>query len=152
MTTSLLLKASYIHGIKNSSIAFRLIEDYHHEYQSLLEGISDYLLDQIKWWEEPDHGVMFYDIENNQTSEAIKLKMYHFWSYSLKEEWERTRNCGNISPSKPALYQQYQTKLTADNISESTNNNSFMLKSDKIKIVKYNKISIFNPIQSCVLI
>ena len=72
-------------------IPFKLFEDYPYEYQSHLEEISDYLLDQIKLWEETDHGVMFYDIENNQTNEASKLKMHHFQSYSLKEEWKRTR-------------------------------------------------------------
>ena len=34
---------------------------------------------------------MFYDIENNQTNEASKLKMQQFRSYSIKEELERTR-------------------------------------------------------------
>ena len=34
---------------------------------------------------------MFYDIENNQTNEASKVKIHHFWSYSLKEKWERTK-------------------------------------------------------------
>ena len=72
-------------------IAFKLIDDSPYEYQIHLEGISDYLLDQIKWWEETDHGVMFYDIKDNQTNEAIKVKIHHFWSYSLKEEWERTK-------------------------------------------------------------
>ena len=37
------------------------------------------------------NGVVFYHIENNQTNEASKLKMHHFWSYSHKEEWERTK-------------------------------------------------------------
>ena len=72
-------------------IAFKLIDHSPYEYQIHLVGISDYLLDQIKWWEETDHGVMFYDIENNQTNEAIKVKIHHFWSYSLKEKWERTK-------------------------------------------------------------
>ena len=72
-------------------IPFKLIEDYPYKYQSHLEGISDYLLDQTKWWEETDHGVMFYDIENNQINEASKLKMHHFRSCSVKEEWERTK-------------------------------------------------------------
>ena len=97
--TSVERKTSYIHDIydgikktqKNSLIPFKLIEDYPYEYQSHLEGISDYLLDQIKWWEETDRGVMFYDTENNQTNEVNKLKMHHFRSYSLKEEWERAR-------------------------------------------------------------
>ena len=186
-----------------------MIEDYPYEHQSHLEGISDYLLDQIKWWEETDHGVMFYDIENNQTNEASKLKMHHFRSYSFKEEWERTRklwekcisskdlipakkmkyfdengtkvtatlttlnhfqmnekdtsknllspksetedlttnshislseynsiqpstiDISNISPSTPALHQEYQTKLTGDDTSESKNNISSLLESDK---------------------
>ena len=92
-------KTSYIHDIydgitnmqKNSLVPFKLIEDYPYEYQSHLDGISDYFPNQIKWWEETDHGVMFHGIENNQTNEASKLKMHHFRSYSLKEEWERTR-------------------------------------------------------------
>ena len=68
-----------------------MIEDYSYEHQSHLEGISDYLLDLIKWWEETDHGAMFYDIENNQTNEASHLLIDHFRSYSIKEEWERPR-------------------------------------------------------------
>ena len=97
--TSVERKPSYIHDIydsitntqKNSMIPFKLIEDYPYEYQSHLERISDYLLDQIKWWEETDHGVMFYDIEKNQKIEGSKLKMHHFRSYSIKGEWARTR-------------------------------------------------------------
>ena len=61
-----------------------------------------------------------------------------------------------MSPSKPTLYQEYQTKLTGDNTSKSMNNISSRLKSDKTKTVKYNKmstkVSIFNPSQSCMLI
>lgn len=57
-----------------------------------------------------------------------------------------------MSPSKPTLYQEYQTKLTGDNTSESLNNISSRLKSDKNKTVKYNKmstkVSIFNPSQA----
>ena len=57
-----------------------------------------------------------------------------------------------MSPSKPTLYQEYQTKLTGDNTSESLNNISSRLKSDKTKTVKYNKmstkVSIFNPSQA----
>ena len=57
-----------------------------------------------------------------------------------------------MSPSKPTLYQEYQTKLTGDNTSESMNNISSRLKSDKNKTVKYNKmstkVSIFNPSQA----
>ena len=95
--TSLKRKIFYIHDIydnikntqKYSLIPFKLIGDYPYEYQSHLEGISDYLLNQIKWWEEADHGVTFYDIENNQKIEASKLKIHHFRSYSIKEEWER---------------------------------------------------------------
>ena len=76
---------------KDSLIPFKLIENYPYEYQSHLERISDYLLDLIKWWEETDHGVMFYDIENNQKIEASKLKMHHSRPYSIKEEWAKTR-------------------------------------------------------------
>ena len=86
--TSVERKTSYIHDIydsikntqKNSLIPFKLIEDYPYEYQSHLEGISDYLLDQIKWWEETDHGVMFYDTENNQKIQGSMIKMHHFQS------------------------------------------------------------------------
>ena len=63
--TSVERNTSYIHDIydslkntqKNSLIPFKLIEGYPYEYQSHLEEISDYLLDQIKWWVEVDHGV-----------------------------------------------------------------------------------------------
>ena len=63
--TSVERNTSYIHDIygslkntqKNSLIPFKLIEVYPYEYQSHLEEISDYLLDQIKWWVEVDHGV-----------------------------------------------------------------------------------------------
>ena len=40
-------------------------------------------------------------------------------------------NISNISPSTPALHQEYQTKLTGDDTSESKNNISFLLESDK---------------------
>ena len=63
--TSVERNTSYIHDIydslkntqKSSLIPFKLIEVYPYEYQSHLEEISDYLLDQIKWWVEADHGV-----------------------------------------------------------------------------------------------
>ena len=42
-----------------------------------------------------------------------------------------TINISNISPSTPALHQEYQTKLTGDDTSESINNISFLLESDK---------------------
>ena len=231
-STSVERKTSYIHNIydsikntpKNSVIPFKLIEDYPYEYQSHLEGISDYLLDQTKWWEETDHGVMFYDIENNQTNEATKLKIHHFRSYSLKEEWERTRklwekcisskdlipakkmkyfdengtkvivtlttlnhfqvnekdksnnllnpqpetedlinnshislseydtiqpstiNTSNNSPSTPVLYQEYQTKLTGDDTSESIYNISSILESDKTQLPKSTDATKYQPI------
>ena len=78
---------------KISLILFKLIEDYPDEYQRHLEEIRDYLLDQIKWCKETDHGVMFYDIEKNKKIEGSTLKMHHFRSYSIKEEWERKKNC-----------------------------------------------------------
>ena len=216
-STSVERKTSYIHNIydsikntqKNSVIPFKLIEDYPYEYQSHLEGISDYLLDQTKWWEETDHGVMFYDIENNQKIEASKLKMHHFQSYSITEKWAKTRkllekrisskdlipvkkmkyfdengttvivklttlnhfqvnekdksnnflnpkpekdlittnscislseydniqpseiNISNFFPSTPTLYQEYQTKRTGNDSSESINNISSLQESDK---------------------
>ena len=40
-------------------------------------------------------------------------------------------NISNISPSAPILYQEYQTKLTGDNTSESINNISSIQESDK---------------------
>ena len=63
--TSVERNTSYIHDIydslkntqKNSLIPFKLIEGYPYEYQSHLEEMSDYLLDQIKWWVEADNGV-----------------------------------------------------------------------------------------------
>ena len=101
-STSVERKTSYIHNIydniKNAQkgflIPFKLIEDYPYEYQSYLEGLSHYLLDQIKWWEETDHDVMFYDIENNQINKASKLKMHDLGPYSLKKEWGGQKNCG----------------------------------------------------------
>ena len=79
------------------------------------------MLDQTKWWEEADHGVMFYDIENNQTNKASKLKMHHFWSYFLKEEWERTRklwgscisNTDLIPAKKMKYFDENGTKVTS---------------------------------------
>ena len=55
--TSVERKTSYMHDIydsikntqKDSLIPFELTEDYPYEYQSHLEGLSDYLLNQIKW-------------------------------------------------------------------------------------------------------
>ena len=121
--TSVERKTSYLHDIydsikntqKNSLIPFKLIEDYLYECQSHLERISDYLLDQIKWWEETDHGVMFYDIENNQTNEATKLKIHHFRSYSLKEEWERTRKLWEKCISSKDLIPAKKMKHFAEN-------------------------------------
>ena len=42
-----------------------------------------------------------------------------------------TINISNISPSTPALHQEHQTKLTEDDTSESINNISSLLESDK---------------------
>ena len=60
---------------KNSMTQFKLVEDCPYEYQSYLQRISDYLLGQIEWWEETDHGIMFYDTENNQRNKTSKLKI-----------------------------------------------------------------------------
>ena len=58
-----------------------------------------------------DHGVMFYDIENNKKIDASTLKMHHFRSYSIKEEWERTKKlwekCISSNDSIPAKKMKY---------------------------------------------
>ena len=121
--TSVDRKTSYIHDIydsikntqKNSLIPFKLIEDYTYEYQSHLEGISDYFLDQIKWWEETDDGVMFCDIENNKKIEGSTLKMHHFRSYSIKEEWERTNKLWEKCISSKDLIPAKEVKYFDEN-------------------------------------
>ena len=46
---------------------------------------------------------MFYDMGANQKIEVSKLKIHHFRSYSIKEEWERTRKLWKKSISSKDL-------------------------------------------------
>ena len=79
---------------KNSLISFKLIQNYSYEYQSYLESKSDYLLDQIKWWKETDHGVMLYHIESDQTNEVSKLKIRHSGHIPARKNGREQKNCG----------------------------------------------------------
>ena len=56
---------------KNSLIPFKLIKDYPYKYQSYLGRIYGYLLNQIIWWKETHHSIMFHDIENIPKIEAF---------------------------------------------------------------------------------
>ena len=55
-------------------------------------------------------------------------------------------NTSNISPSTPTLYQEYQTKLTGDDTSESINNISSIQESDKRQPSKLTKAAKYQPI------
>ena len=55
-------------------------------------------------------------------------------------------NISNISPSTPTLYQEYQTKITGDDTSESINNISFIKQSDKCQPSKLRNATKYQPI------
>ena len=69
-------------SFSNTIIPFDWIEIYAFQYQSMLNRIADYLLNEKKWWEENTNGVVFYDIDNNEHEKII----HHFRSSTLKEE------------------------------------------------------------------
>ena len=56
---------------KNSLIPFKLIKDYPYKYQSYLGRIYGYLRNQIIWWKETHHSIMFHDIEKIPKIEAF---------------------------------------------------------------------------------
>ena len=57
-----------------------------------------------------------------------------------------TINISNISPSTPILYQEYQSKLTGDDTSESINNISSIQESDKHQPSKLTNATKYQPI------
>ena len=69
-------------------ISFTWIKQYFMDYQTLLENISDYLIDDTKWWVEEDSGVKFLDLSNI----AHAKKLHHFCFYSIKAEEDFVKN------------------------------------------------------------
>ena len=57
-----------------------------------------------------------------------------------------TINISNISPSTPILYQEYQSKLTGDDTSESINNISSIQEPDKRQPSKLTNATKYQPI------
>ena len=57
------IKKSY----KNHAIHFiTMIEQHPRGHQSMLENVADYLVEG-KWWSETNNGVVFFDLEKNDT-------------------------------------------------------------------------------------
>ena len=70
-------------------ISFTWIKRYFRDYQTLLENIADYLIDDTKWWVEEDSGVKFLDLSNISHTKEL----HHFRSSSIKTEEDFAKNC-----------------------------------------------------------
>ena len=70
-------------------ISFTWIKRYFRDYQTLLENIADYLIDDTKWWVEENSGVKFLDLSNISHTK----KLHHFRSSSIKAEEGFVKNC-----------------------------------------------------------
>ena len=89
--------------LSDSLIPFEWIEKYATCYQVLLQQISDYLLCDIKCWQERDDGVVFFDI--NQLILDVKLHRFRSSSVAgickcIQDCWELClKNCHSLIPA-----------------------------------------------------
>ena len=101
--------------LSDSLIPFEWSEKHATCYQVLLQQISDYLLCDIKCWQETDDGVPFFDI--NQPK--LDVKLHHFRSSSvagvckyIQDCWEFClKNCHSLIPAyKIRVYKKISEK------------------------------------------
>ena len=78
------IKQSY----KNDVNHFTMTEQHPWEYQYILENIADYLVEG-KWWSVTDNGVVFFNLENNDTLK----KPSHFRSTSITKNNQHIASC-----------------------------------------------------------
>ena len=99
----------------DSLIPFEWIEKHATCYQVLLQQISDYLLCDIKCWQETHDDVVFFDI--NQS--GIHVELHHFGSSSvvsvckyIQDCWELClKNCHSLIPAyKIKVYKKIAEK------------------------------------------
>ena len=101
--------------LSDSLIPFEWIEKHATCYQVLLQQISDYLLCDIKCWQETDDDVVFVDINRPK----LDVKLHHFRSSSaagvckyIQDCWELClKNCHSLIPAyKIKVYQKSAEK------------------------------------------
>ena len=127
--------------LSDSLIPFEWIEKHATCYQVLLQQISDYLLCDIKCWQETDDGVVFFDINQPR----INVKLHHFCSSTvvsvckyIRDCWELClKNCHSLIPAyKIKVYkkgaEKYETLkhfelYLAEYDNESTSDNTMSL-------------------------
>ena len=89
-------------------ISFTWIKRYFSNYQTLLENIADYLIDDTKWWVEEDSGVKFLDLSNISHTK----KLHDFHSSSIKAEEDFVKNCWKKRLEKTNLIPAYKVVIS----------------------------------------
>ena len=123
----LLRKESYIHNYytplqktqKNTLIPFQWIRTFPHQYQQLLERLSDFLLDGENWWSETNEGVEFADVTPVQPSKTSAfVQQFHFRSNTVKTVQTYIQDCWGkcmtLESIKILAYQIKTFKITGD--------------------------------------
>ena len=75
--------------LNDTIIPFAWMKKYFSDFQTLLQNISDYLLDKTKWWVEEEFGIRFLNISKCSNSKKVN----HFRSSSIKAEEEFLKDC-----------------------------------------------------------
>ena len=88
-------------------ISFTWIKRYFRDYQTLLENIADYLIDDTKWWVEEDSGVKFLDLSNISHTK----KLHHFCFSSIKAEDDFVKKCWKKYLDKSNLIPAYKVVI-----------------------------------------
>ena len=87
---------SYLHQLykpikeksENHLITFDWILKYPFQYQTMLMQMADYLIDESKWWEETEDGVLFFDLKNQN-----QKRLTHFRSTTITENNQYVSDC-----------------------------------------------------------
>ena len=62
--------------LQNSLVSFDWIEKHPCDYQSLLEQLPDYLLEnsEFEWWTETEKGILFFDNIKKMMDLIVKIR------------------------------------------------------------------------------
>ena len=81
-------------SFSNTFIPFNWIKSYPSFYQVMLEQLADFLVANNKYWEETQHGVLFFDLDFRDTD----IKLHHFRSSSIVSVSKYLKDCWNKCP------------------------------------------------------